>query len=277
METVIYNGKRGPEFVSLIRSILIKAKLRSNYLDLLLDDESIKLYEQAFTSDTANETENYEVFEQLGDVLIGSFIVWYSYRRFPRLMKPEGVKIVARLRINYGGEESLAEIADSLGFGPYITSAVDQRGQEDRLDDENYMKLLEDVFEAFIGATAYIIDNKIRQGIGYAIVYDILSAIFDEIPISLKYSSLFDSVTRLKELYDFNKELGTKVLYQEQYLPEKKLTEVLVYQFDKGKKIFIGKGMARRKARAKRVAAEQAIEFLTAKGYKREVPAIYDQ
>lgn len=275
--TEIHYGIRGEDFQALIKSVLIKAKLREQYLNILLDEESMNIYNQAFTSDTANITDNYEVFEQLGDVLLGAFIVWYTYRRYPRLMKPEGVKVVARIRINYVGEEQLAELAENLNFGPYITSAVDQRGEEDRLDDENWMKLLEDVFEAFIGATAYILDNRIRQGVGYAIVYDILSHIFDELPMSLEYSSLFDSVTRLKELYDMNKAtLGPKVLYYEQYLPEQKRTEVSVYILDnKGKKVTIGKGLARRKARAKRMAAEQAIQYLTSKGYTRTVPAIY--
>jgi len=70
--------------------------------------------------------------------------------------------------------------------------------------------------------------------------------------------------------------LGPKVLYNEQYLPDQKRTEVSVYMFDTtGRKITIGKGLARRKARAKRMAAEQAIQYLTSKGYTRPIPAIY--
>ena len=68
--------------------------------------------------------------------------------------------------------------------------------------------LLEDTLEAFIGCTEYLLDKAYRPGVGYAIVYDILSDIFDEIPISLRFEDLYDAKTRLKETFDTFPEIG---------------------------------------------------------------------
>ena len=68
---------------------------------------------------------------------------------------------------------------------------------------------MEDALEAFVGVTEYLIDSELRQSVGYAIVYDILASIFDDMTISLKYEKLYDSKTRLKELFDvYGEQLG---------------------------------------------------------------------
>ena len=166
-ETTIYFGPRGNDFKSLIQKLLQKGNLKPKYINLLTDNESMEIYNNAFTSSTANETNNYEIFEQLGDVTANKFIVWYMYRRFPQLNCTEGVKVIARLRINYGAKQSFFTIAESIGFWPYITASDEQRNKKRK-------SLLEDALEAFIGATEFLIDTRIKQGVGYSIVYDIL-------------------------------------------------------------------------------------------------------
>ena len=107
--------------------------------------------------------------------------------------------------------------------------------------------------EAFIGATAYILDNKIRQGVGYAIVYDILSSIFDSMEISLKYEDLYDSITRLKEMFDHFKDLiGTQ---EKQFSKDERITTFIVYRIFKGNRYEIGRGMAALKQDAEQKAA----------------------
>lgn len=74
-------------------------------------------YGNAFTATTANKVDNYERFEQIGDVTANKFIVWYAYRRFPQLDCTDGVKVVARLRINYGAKQFFAPLGEQLDFG----------------------------------------------------------------------------------------------------------------------------------------------------------------
>ena len=119
-EQEIYIAPRDNTFISLIRSVITKGNLKQKYIEPLLNEENMEIFSQVFThksvyTDT-RPNYNYEVYEQLGDVSANKFIVWYMYKRFPQLNCLEGVKIVARLRINYGAKQSFYRIAENLGF-----------------------------------------------------------------------------------------------------------------------------------------------------------------
>lgn len=187
------------------------------------------------------------------------------YRKFPQLNCPEGVKIVARLRINYGAKQCFSEIARQLGFWKFISATNEIR--------QHKMKsLLEDVFEAFLGATEMIMDNRKRIGVGYAIVYEILASIFDEMDISLKYKDLYDAKTRLKELIDTFPELGN-IVYREE--KEDLLTVSSIYLIKNNRQKFLGKGIASLKADAQQKAAKTSLIKLRNEGIKKKTPSIY--
>lgn len=266
---IIYYGSRGSDFKKLIFNLLKEAKLKMHYIDMLTDDDSLTLYNKAFTSDSADIDDNYEVFEQLGDITANKFIVWYMHRRFPKLMCSQGVKVVARLRINYGAKQSFSSIAENLGFWEFITASEEERSRCKK-------PLLEDTFEAFIGVTEYLIDTKIRECVGYSVVYNILESLFDKIHISLKYEDLYDAKTRLKELFDFygSDVLGT-LKYDSVKNMEEKITCSTITQEFKMKKEILGEGIASLKADSEQKAAAKAIENLRKKGFSKPVPSIY--
>jgi dsRNA-specific ribonuclease len=267
-ETIIYYGSRQADFKNMIISLLNKGKLKKKYHSLLTSDESMKIFSTVFTSTTADENDNYEVYEQLGDITVNKFIICYMYKRFPKLHCTKGVKVVARLRINYGSKQSFAQIAESLGFWSFITASEDERNR-------NKKPLLEDTLEAFFGAIEYIIDNKTLHGVGYAVVYDILSVIFDAIDISLKYENLYDSKTRLKELFDFYGEKIGSIKYIDTK-NEEKITKSTVYQIlGNNNQIIMGEGYASLKADAQQKAANYALNYLKKKGFEKPVPEIY--
>ena len=288
-QPIIYFGLRDASFKNMIKSLLEKSNLKSKYIDELTDEKSLKAYSQAFTAASANPTKNYEIFEQIGDLSVNKFIVWYAYRRFPQLDCPLGVKVVARLRINYGSRQSFAEIAESLGFWPFISADEEERSRKKK-------DLLEDALESFIGCTEQLLDNKYRPGVGYGIVYDILSSIFDKIEMSLAYNDLYDAKTRLKELFDAYKDaLGTWAYIDTR---EEMLAESIIYQvppgtnnqpykqqIGPGKQDFItkpraewvrlGAGKAAKKADAQQRAAEDGLRKLNAMGWVKEIPDEY--
>jgi dsRNA-specific ribonuclease len=300
-ETQIYLGPRGDEFRSLIRGILNRGKLKPKYIDNILTEEGMKAYSNAFTASSADPINNYERFEQIGDVTANKFIVWYAYRRFPQLDCTEGVKVVARLRINYGAKESFAPIAERLGFWDFISCAEDGLDKGEKYRSKHKKDLLEDTFEAFVGCTEYLLDKAYRPGVGYGIVYDILTDIFNELPMSLKFEDLFDAKTRLKETFDINSELGDWVFIDkrvetgtegytlaESYLyraPPGTQTKPFRKKTGPGKRDFeeypqsgwklIGQGTSSKKGDAQQKAATQAIETLKSAGFYREPPAIY--
>jgi dsRNA-specific ribonuclease len=207
----IYLAPRDNTFKHFLRNILVTGNIKDRYIDILLNDKNIIQYSNAFTSSSVDKKNNYEIYEQLGDLSANKFIVTYMYKRFPQLYCTEGVKVTARLRINYGSQHTFSRIAEDLNFWNFITMTHEERNNihESRTTDDQKKRkvatkksLLEDCFEAFIGVTEKLMDDEFQIGVGYSIVYDILKHIFDKIDISLKYTDLFDAKTRLKEVFD---------------------------------------------------------------------------
>lgn len=283
--TGLYLATRDDIFKRFITSLLKKGNIKDKYIDLLTTNENMKIYACAFTSELIDEVNNYQVYEQLGDLTVNKFIVWYIYKRFPQLKCPEGVKVAARLRINYGSKNSFCSIAETLGFWNFISATNDIRQRKKKA-------LLEDVFEAFIGATETILDEQTTVGVGYACVFKILSAIFNEIPISLKYEDLYDAKTRLKELFDIHYETLGPLKYEEKR--EELLSHTIIYRLDgakyetkpdgtintnsiitKYKKVIIGQGKAALKADSEQVASANALKTLSEQGYIKYAPSIY--
>jgi dsRNA-specific ribonuclease len=293
----IYLGSRGADFKQMITSFLRRGNLKSKYIDLLTSDDNMILYGQAFTSDSANPEVNYEVYEQLGDVSANKFIVWYAYKRFPQLFCPSGVRVVAQLRINYGSKKIFARIGETLGFWPFISASEDERSR-------NKKSLLEDVFEAIIGLTEFLLDNRFRVGVGYGIIYDILTDIFNNEEMSLQYDDLKPAKTRLKEFFDKNialgeleyiavKERDLQTVYSYLVTPSKqkeickycrsifnskdglkKHIELCPARFEEARTnwIILGKGVAALKKDAEDRSADQALATLARKGFRIPIP-----
>ena len=281
----IYLGDRGVTFKKLITGLLKKGNIKQKYIDILTTPESMEVYAASFTSEQVDESNNYQVYEQLGDLTGNKFIVWYIYKRFPQLKCAEGVKVAARLRINLGSKNSFCSIAEDNGFWDFISATNELRQRKKK-------PLLEDVFEAFLGATETLLDEYTKIGVGYACVYKILGAIFDEMEISLRYEDLYDAKTRLKELFDIHADKLGPLRYEEKR--EELVAYSMIYRLHgakydtrqdgtvnmnsvvgKYKKVLIGQGSASLKADAEQVAAADALKNLAAQGYIKHAPSIY--
>ena len=276
-QSAIYLGPRDETFKALITSLLERGKIKPKYIESLVTPENMKIYGQAFTAESADKETNYEIFEQLGDVSANKFLVWYFYRRFPQLECPLGVKVVARLRINYGAKQSFAKIGESLGFWPFISATEAERSQKKK-------SLLEDCLESFVGCTEQLLDKQYRPGVGYAIVYDILASVFDQYPISLEYNDLYDPKTRLKELFDvkeYKKTLGSWTFVDSRD-EDAQLAESYLYQIppgftaaNKDKLRQIGVGRAAKKPDAQQKAAKEGLKTLQSWGFVKKIPEEY--
>jgi dsRNA-specific ribonuclease len=302
MSSIIYQGLRGPPFKALITKLMERSKLKKKFIDVLTSDENMKLFSKAFTAASADPKNNYEIYEQLGDLSANKFIVWYAYRRFPQLRCPLGVKVVARLRINYGSKQSFSSIAEKLEFWPYISAAEEGTDRSAKYRSRHKKDLLEDVLEAFIGCTEEILDDEYVPGVGYAIVYDILASIFDDIPISLRFEDLIDAKTRMKEIFDsFGQTIGSyqfidtreerghhsemnsvavSKLYRVPHGAHKRPTKTTdmdgnsTLRANRGW-ILIGEGEGTTKSNAQQQASEEGIITLNRAGYIKEVPIEY--
>ncbi len=243
----------------LIESLMWRAQINPKYMQVLTD--RMDVYKQAFTAASADNKKNYEIMELLGDASANKFLAWYFFRRFPQLNCPTGVKVIARLKINYASKASFAKISESLGFWPHIKASEDHKAQDKK-------SLLEDVFEAFLGATEMILDDFFQVGAGYAIVNQLLTSIFDDMYISLQYEDLYDAKTRLKELFDVNQ----SVLGKLKYTPDPDVAnQILVFREKDGVKTLMGRGSGRTKAAQEQAASKEALDALAIQGYTRKV------
>ncbi len=242
--------------IEFLRQVLKNAKLEDRYILILLD--RIDLYQIAFTSPSIDINNNYELYENLGDITANEAIVWYFYEVFPQLHCPSGVKTMARLKINYGSSESYSSIANDLGFWPYIKAT-----EEEKSSNEKKQKLLEDVFEAFIGVTKLVlVDYFGYQGVGNQIVYNIIKSIFDKKDISLKTEDLYDAKTRLKEVFD--KE-STRIRFGQlryQYIDKENEKYTKLYFVKDSNWTLIATGNGNTKVAQEKAAASEALKYL---------------
>jgi dsRNA-specific ribonuclease len=263
------------DFSVFLSNLIAKTELDSSHQSILLDPLSIDIYRKAFTHVSADASNHYEVYEQLGDITVNKFLVWYFHHRLARIgglfHSTLGVKIVARLRIKYGSKQHLSEIADRLQFWPHIriTESVSQGKR---------MSILEDVFEAFIGATEYLVDTRIMMGLGYVACYRLLKRLFDPMPIDISYEQLFDAKTRLKELFDvFRDILGTLHYEYEKLSNGHSKVQIFRNVPDKERVEICTATHPINKALAEQQASEDALTLLAKQGYVRDLPMEYRQ
>ena len=111
--------------------------------------KNLDLYQRAFTHKSALKeyeqfTESFETLEFIGDSVLGFVITKFLFDRYES--KQEGFLTKARTKLVRG--ETLAKIANTLNLNELVI--MDEKGMRNRWN--NNPKILEDVFEALIGA-----------------------------------------------------------------------------------------------------------------------------
>lgn len=260
---MIHYGVRGPEFENYISNLLKIGGVKPEYIDLLLGPDSMEMYTCAMTTKLADAENNLESLELLGDSTVNKIVVWFMARRFPELLKPvkDNVGILSRLKANLVSKTMYAKIGRLMHMERFITCTEDQWIAEQT-------KLVEDSFEALMGALEYQMDLKIRLGVGYAICYNIVSPLYEQQEISLAHKDLYDSVSRLKEVFDqLRKTLG-KTEYDSKQLPDNTFASD-VYSATETRRSKIGEGRGKSRKAAELAAAEDAISYLAKRGFVR--------
>lgn len=264
-EKITVKGIRGYQFREMIRRLFVGSNLKEKYIDILLDEYSLSIYDLVFTHITANPYNNYEFYELLGDKTVNKSIAWYLARRFPELMvNPQGTEIMTKLVTSLQSKKSLSAISRELDFWTYITA--DQASRDTKKTD-----ILEDVFEAFIGATEYLIDERVKQGAGYLVAYNIIKSIFDKMEISTEWEYVTDSITKLNETFKSNelirKNIGILNPSRESQDPLTKQWTVIISRRVGNMDEILGTGTDSKKQLSKIKAATMSIENLRQKGF----------
>jgi dsRNA-specific ribonuclease len=257
---IIINGIRRNEFSDFIKNIFIRSDIDEKYINILLNEESLKIYNNAFTSNTANldrsllqdedSSENYEIYETIGDSVFANFIYTYSLNRFS-FKTPNDVKSMSKIKSKYGSKNEFSSLSKKLGFLPFITASKYEL-------QKNEIDILEDVFESFIGSTCFILDNNIRRGTGYNICYRILCSIYNQIDIPIEFEKLNDDITVLKEIFD---PLDEELVYEYDKVGVNKICYIYSILED-GPKHLLGKGIGNDNDEAKLNASRDVLKNL---------------
>lgn len=219
-----------------------------SYLNILNNFRIIaknkKYYEEAFThSSYVHENpscKDYEQMEFIGDAVLDIIVADLIYKTYPSLSQG----IMSKLRAALVCGKSLASYARMYDFG----SAIRLGHGELLSGGRDSSKILEDVFEAFLGA--YYLDD------GYEAVYNLVKEIMLEDIKTFKLDSVTDYKSKLQEdvqtdrrgnvVYRVTKETGSaqnKTFYVE-----------AVYE-----NIVLGHGVGSSKKKAEQDAARDAL------------------
>jgi dsRNA-specific ribonuclease len=210
------------------------------------DEIAMGAFILAMTHDSVNPSqraENYEMLEHLGDATVNKCTTWYLKNRFPDIIKrgDAGVQIISKQKSLLTSKPFLAKYSEFLGLDKFIryrplnfTYAKEDAGGAQSTQVKQVVldrSMREDVFEAFFGCMEEVVDNKEGLvGVGYAIVFKILSSLYDEQDIPYTKNMLVDAKTQLKELFDRRRKDGETL----EYTVNKDTREVsLIIHFEK--------------------------------------------
>jgi dsRNA-specific ribonuclease len=187
--TRIIQGKRDASFIAFLNNVFKKGGIKEKYTQILFSPRSLEMFNVALTFGDANPQENHQFYEFIGDITFNKTLVWWFSRKYPKLNNPLGVEIGARVKITYGSRHSLFTIGQKMGIWEFITMQESDRN--------NVKRITEDSVEALIGVIETILDEEFLIGVGYNIVYYILSGYLDEYITKLDFETLYDAKTRI--------------------------------------------------------------------------------
>lgn len=181
-----------------IYAILVRANVDPNDVAPLMNQEALLDYwVPAFTHSSVDANKNYEKLEFYGDKALQYAFMSYIRQRFKNELNPDKLTLVLN---KYMSTMFQAKLASDLGLDKLIR--YDLNAPDDAKTKKPIgVKVREDVLEAFFGALSTLADDKIQPGLGYIYVFNLISDIFNEIPIDLS-EELKHPVSQLKELFE---------------------------------------------------------------------------
>ncbi len=221
-------------------SYLKEQQLTDKFIKLLKEIEPIKNKADAIPL----QENSYEVLEFLGDAVIHAVIAEYLFRRYPE--KDQGFLTKLRTKIEKG--DTLNRFSRKLGFDKY---AIISRNIELSGGRNNNVNIMEDIFEAFMGALKLETNYETCQ-----------KFIINFIDSEIDFADLINNEDNYKELlmqyYHKNGYKTTPTYHLINTIDEKprKLFEMIAKNPD-GKEI--GRGMSTSKVQAAQNAAKQAL------------------
>lgn len=202
------------------------------------------------------QNESNETLEWLGDSIIQSVIGVYLFKRFP--LENEG--FLTKMRSKLVKTETLSKLSSYLGFKKYI---IMSQHIEINCNGRNNSRILEDTFEAFIGAMFLDLGNK-NNSLGYEIcskfIINIIEKTIDITNLILNDDNYKDQLMRYCQkmfngYFPIYKQETIKLIENDNGTVIKKF-KMNVYDYNN---LIIGTGTAKSKKEAEQKAAKNAL------------------
>jgi dsRNA-specific ribonuclease len=228
-----------------------KAMIHKSYLESIpLNEKLIKLLkeippisQQVMPKCLPLQSESYESLEYLGDAVIHLILAQYLYTRYTD--KDPGFLTVLRTKIEKG--ETLAKLSRILGFDSY---AIFARNIELSGGRQNNINIMEDVFEAFMGALS--LEVNFEQCKKFMV---------NLIDSHIDFAELIKTEDNYKEMlmqYYHKNGCKTTPTYKLLELIDEKKKRFVMGAYDPSNKL-MGKGTATSKPAAAQIAAKEAL------------------
>lgn len=204
--------KNSPDFIAFIRRILKDlGRMKTRQIDIITAEVHHEAWRTAFTTKYEQPDRNYELYELYGDTSIACAFLHYLRKKYPMLSERGLLTAsVARLKINYLDTDTFASFSQQYGLADWVTlpdeTAMPETEKSKYLNKHGPMGIYEDVLEAFFGVTERLIDDFILDGLSTTVLRNMLAYMYEnsrEVSFDFRYTTLFDSKTRLKQTIDY--------------------------------------------------------------------------
>lgn len=213
---------------------------------LQIQPRNLGLYQLAFTHTSVNANgksigKDYERLEFMGDACISMVVADLVFRLHPEWSQGE----LSKTRAKFVQTNSLVVIARQLRISDYVTIGPSIKREMVEQSD----KILEDIFEAFIGA--------IYLDLGFEKAYTFVSDFFRPLVVEVSMDDLTDYKTRLQE--EMQAEFREAVSYEKVDESGPAHDKSFTYQVSFNG-IVLGTGTGPSKKKAEQAAAKEALE-----------------
>lgn len=222
------------------KEIAEKFHIRMNEEQLFID----AFTHSSYSNEKRNGCRDYERIEFVGDGVLDLVVADLIYRHYPEMKQGE----MTKLRSNLVCSASLADFAREYGFGEAI-----RLGHGELQSGGPNQKILEDVFEAFIGAT--YLDQ------GYEFTKKMIEDIFLDDILTYNLEELTDYKSKLQEdlQSNYRGNIVYRVISESGSSQDKHFVVEVSMILDDSSELKLGRGSGRSKKKAEEAAAKDAI------------------
>jgi len=219
------------EFKVFIKGLLKRGDLSEREISKYTDGSAMRIFRTAFIHPSYSSKFNYELLELLGDITLNASIVYYILARYPNITN---VGYFSHVKARLVGKKFLGKMAKKYGFFRHILYSKEVF--EILMNEPTkrmFRDIMEDTFEAFIGALGKVILREETYGRFNAISYKIIESFLDGMKIDpYDYRLYYDPISRLTEIYNSRK-WNARKLWTYEDLGDGKCTVTLTAPLDR--------------------------------------------